>query len=61
MTKKHFEAIAQTLAEFAAEAPSTYERNRVRSMAGDLASKFEAMNPRFDRDTFMTAIFGQDR
>lgn len=60
-TKRDFEAVATALREFAAEAPSSYELQRTRSLAGDIASAFERMNPRFDRERFMTAVFGDNR
>lgn len=60
-SKRDFEAVATALREFASDAPSSYELQRTRSLAGDIASAFERMNKSFDRERFMVAIFGTNR
>lgn len=62
MTKKHFEAIAQTLRdEFEATLPSAdpeFIRGAAYALeetAKSLADYFARENPRFDRDRFLTA------
>lgn len=58
MTQKHFEAIAQSIAaeaEVARQLNDTARLAGVESLALRFMRQFNAMNPRFDRDRFLTA------
>lgn len=54
MTKKHFEAIAASIAREVAASPESH-KHTIRMVASALAVEFASINPRFDRERFMVA------
>jgi hypothetical protein len=56
MTKKHFEVIAKAIREQA-----DIKRESKIILANLLADEFEALNPRFNRQTFIDAVVRIDR
>jgi hypothetical protein len=59
MTRKHFEAIARILNQYsiphAAAGFDMGYNDAAFGIASDMADLFEAENPRFDREKFLTA------
>ena len=53
MTKKHFNAVAQTLNLSFRCAPSEQAENIITALAANLADQFEQENPRFNRSKFL--------
>jgi hypothetical protein len=56
MTKKHFEVIAKAIRE-----QVDIKRESKIILANLLADEFEAINPRFNRQTFIDAVVRIDR
>lgn len=55
MTRKHFEAVAQTLNLSFRCAPSEQAEKIITTLAANLADKFEQDNPSFNRSKFLAA------
>ncbi len=53
MTKKHFEAVAQTINLSFRNAPNRLSELVLTSLATNLADQFEEVNPRFNRSKFL--------
>ena len=60
MTKKHFEAIAKTLNKYYTSKDQFYHSSQFvtfTAMVTNLMDTFETLNPRFDRQRFITAVY----